>query len=170
MSREMGTTLSELYPMAYFERFGAFGGRRESGLVSFALTHAMREAWAGRMQGTLDTIALVLTAMEQANMDGGRWEVASLFLLLPDPPAHTLSRPLESSSLRQFPRIADQSWSTTMLSYIREMDTMQQRRVGAAPGRQSQPRVRAGGGADGQDAVAETTAVARAKGKAKGKN
>jgi hypothetical protein len=108
--------------------------------------------------------------MEQANMDGGRWEVASLFLLLPDPPAHTLSRPLESSSLRQFPRIADQSWSTTMLSYIREMDTMQQRRVEAAPGRQSQPRVRAGGGADGQDAAAETTAVARAKGKAKGKN
>ena len=127
-------------PFVYLERFGHFADHPELGFVAFALAHALRASWLGDFRSATDTLALLFVGLEQANLDQGAWDLAWLYLLLPDPPAEPMSRRTQSSELRQFPRSADQTWCTTMLAFISEMDLISRRRQEVTTQRPRQPR------------------------------
>lgn len=175
MQRELGPSSSAEGappdPLAYFERYAAFGGRRDLGMVHYTLMHMLRDMWSGNPERAQDTAALLACAVEQAQLDGGRWDIANLFLLLPDPPAHALSRQPEAALARPFPRLADQQWCTTFLAYVKELDTIQARRseVGGRP--QRPPRGRGndagGAGADPPGEGAQAPAAGAGRGKKK---
>jgi len=117
--------------LAYLERFGNFGGdsrNRTLGLVSWAVSHALNQAWRGQAESSADTLALLLTALEQVTLDHGDWGVGWMYTLLPEPPQVMMGRAPERGLMRSFPRLADQTWTTTSLAYLRELDTIQTRR------------------------------------------
>ena len=88
------------------------------------------------LQGARDTIALLAVMLEQAVMDGGR-----LVLVLQDdlPASIFVNRQAGAlSRSRSFSPLADQKWITTALAYLKELDTIQGKRLELAnPGKPS---------------------------------
>ena len=97
-------------------------------------------------------LSLLLVSLEQMLLNGGSWQVAWTLMLLEEPPWVSLGRaPDRLGLLQSFPRLADQSWSTTALAYMRELDVIASRRRELAPPRGRQPyhgNPDAGGGGD----------------------
>eukprot|EP00972_Heterocapsa_arctica_P056550 8347311-Heterocapsa_arctica.AAC.1 len=60
-------------------------------------------------------MALLMVAIEQVILDRGSWQVAWMMSLMEEPPWGQLNRRPDQtrSGLRPFPRLADQTWSTT---------------------------------------------------------
>ena len=110
MSRRMSPTSSSDLPPAellekgisgvrYLERFGGYGRQRELGLLQFQVMTAMDFMMAGKMEAAMDTVVLLAVAIEQASLDGGRMDLASLLTLQEDPPASIfVNRQLSSTS------------------------------------------------------------------------
>ena len=71
--REGGGALD---PIAYFVRYAAFAGRPELGHLRWAMMSALQDGWYGRMDQVMDTLTLIAVAIEQASLDGGRWDLA----------------------------------------------------------------------------------------------
>ena len=94
--------------IAYFERYAAFAGRPEFGHLQWAIVSALQDGWYGRMDQVMGVLDLMAAAIDQASLDGERWGLASLFLLLRDPPAHDISRRETNSFARPFVRLAEQ--------------------------------------------------------------
>ena len=115
-------------PLTYLREFGAYGGCRDLGVIAFTVATALRSQWAGRTEEVADTLALLLVSLEQASQDRGSMTMASSLLLLPDPPSNMLERSAATTAFRQFPRLADQHWITTMIAYLEGMDQIANRR------------------------------------------
>ena len=82
----------------------------------------------GPKRKLLNLASLLFVAVEQASFDNGSMDLSYLYTLLPDPPAEMLSRELQRTAVRQAPRIADQDWTNSLLTYLQQMDTFGRRR------------------------------------------
>ena len=70
------------------------------------------------------SLSLLLVAAEQCALDDGRWPLAWLLSLQPEPPWATMSRKKEVIALRPFGRLADARWIAAATGYIRDMDRL----------------------------------------------
>ena len=83
-----------------------------------------------------DAISLLAVALDQAVMDGGRFDLASLLTLQEDPPASIFINRQQSrlSRSRAFSPLADQRWVTVALAYVKELDVITTKRQELAGG------------------------------------
>ena len=87
---------------------------------------------AGEVAAAHGSLSLLLVAAEQCAMDDGRWPLAWLLSLQPEPPWATMSRRKEVLPLRPFGRLADARWIAAATGYIRDMDRLNTVRRSAA--------------------------------------
>ena len=130
MRRRFGRGSSQIpCPLQYLERFGGYGQNTELAVVAWLTAGILEAAWARDIEATQDLAALMLVAVEQANLDQGNWDLAWLLTLQDDIPSGVFapSRNLGPGP-RAFAPLASQQWTTIALAYLREMDTLQTRR------------------------------------------
>ena len=99
--------------------------------MAWVIMSALNFLWEDppRPRAAADRLALLMVAVEQMVLDGGSWDVAWIYTLMDEPPWQMLGRvPDQQTSIRTFPRLADQRWSTAALAYMREMDLIATRR------------------------------------------
>ena len=120
----------------YLERFGGYGRHRDFGLLQFQMMTVFDFLMASNLGAAKDTLALTIVMLEQAVLDNGRFEVASLLGLMEDPPAsiYTNRSSLATSRARAFAPLADQRWVTTALAYLKELGAIPTKRVEFASG------------------------------------
>ena len=70
-------------------------------------------------------------ALDQANLDGGSFDLAWLLTLEEEPPFQVFSRapPPATAMGRAFTPLASQQWATVAMAYLKELDTLQTRRA-----------------------------------------
>ena len=142
MSRRMAPTSSaEASPqelldrgisgVRYLERFGGYGRHRELGQLQYQVMTAFDFLMSGNVQAAMDTVALLAVTIEQASLDNGRMELATLLCLQEDPPSTIfVNRSLTATSrARSFAPLADQRWVTVALAYLKEMEVITSKRA-----------------------------------------
>ena len=115
---------------------------KRAGTILYALSFVMDAAVREDMAGVQEHLALLYVAIEQANLDQGRWDLAFQFLLLDDPPSQLWSynrtgNPMSSGRARAFAPLCPQRWATVSLAFLKELDSFQNRRV--EMGKKAQP-------------------------------
>ena len=129
-----GVALQEPVSLSrYYERFGGFATQRDMGLIAYQVARAFDLLSADRPQASADALGLLLVYLDQLCLDSGSTTVAWLMTLLPDPPQAIFTNPppLPGGSLQPFSQLADQTWVTSALGYVREMDLITTRRAEA---------------------------------------
>ena len=74
-------------------------------------------------KGAQELLAVTLVAVEQASMDGGKWDLAYL-LSLPPQSIYTSRTSSTNPRLRSFAPLCPQPWATTALAYVKEQDVI----------------------------------------------
>lgn len=150
----------------YMERFGGYGRQRELGLILYQIMGILDFLQAENIGAAKDSLALLAVAVDQAVLDGGRFDLASLLTLQEEPPSAIYVHRPQSAMARTkaFSPLADQKWVTVALAFIKEMDVIATKRTELAGGG-AQPKG-AGGGAS--DAAPKSKAAAKRKGKGGG--
>ena len=140
----------------YLERFGGYGKNRELGQLQYQVMSIFDHMMAGNTLAAMDGIALLAVTIDQANLDGGRMELATLLCLQEDPPsALFVNRHLTvTSRARAFTPLADQRWITCALAYLKEIEVISAKRLEMT-----------GGGARASDTSSEPNAKQRPKAK-----
>ena len=141
MARRMSpTTPSDIPPaemlergisgVKYLERFGGYGKHRELGQLMFQVMTAFDYMMAGQMEAAMDTAALLAVSIEQANLDGGRMDLANLLCLQEDAPASIFMyrQTTIASKTKAFAPLADQRWVTCALAFLKEMEVIAAKR------------------------------------------
>ena len=128
----------------YLERFGGYGQFKELGLIQYALAHICDALVHSDLNGARDYLALLMVGVDQANLDGNRWELAYRMMLLEEPPSQLWSYRNQSFDPRakSFSSLAPQQWTTVALAYSKEMDyirTKRQELTHQKPGAQQSP-------------------------------
>lgn len=115
----------------YLERFGGYGRHRDLGQLQYQVMQAMDYLQMENIQAARDTLALLAVTIEQAVMDNGKFDFASVLCLQDDLPSSIfLNRSAGSlSRSRSFAPLADQKWITVALAYLTELDTIQTKRA-----------------------------------------
>jgi len=118
----------------YFEKQGGYQSQRELALVQWMMAHIADCLLAEETKGAQELVSLGMVMIDQACQDGGKWEVAYLLGLLEDPPPGLYAPRGRSTNprLAAFSPICPQPWATTTLSFIKEMDLINTRRLEAA--------------------------------------
>ena len=113
-----------------------------------------------------DSLALLAVAVDQAVLDGGRFDLASLLTLQEEPPSAIYVHRPQSAMARTkaFSPLADQKWVTVALAFIKEMDVIATKRTELAGGG-AQPKGARGGASD---AAPKSKAAAKRKEKGGG--
>eukprot|EP00438_Fugacium_kawagutii_P033656 Skav204053 [mRNA] locus=scaffold3:301963:308610:- [translate_table: standard] len=128
---------SDFSMIQYLERFGGYGASKDLGLVQYALAHVCDALVHNDLTGAQEHLALLMIGVEQAAMDGGRWELAYRLMLLEEPPSQLWSYRNTSfdPKLKAFSPLCPQRWTTIALAYSKEIDYIQAKRaeVAAAP-------------------------------------
>jgi len=70
----------------YMEKQGGMAGQRDFALVMWLLCQIGDAMVAQDHKGAQELLAVTLVAVEQASMDGGKWDLAYLLSLQQDPP------------------------------------------------------------------------------------
>eukprot|EP00435_Cladocopium_sp_Y103_P017169 s1714_g4.t1 len=146
----------------YMERYGGFGRRRDLGLVMYQVMGIMDFLQSGNTGAAKDATALLAVCLDQAVLDGGRFDLAALLTLQEDPPS-TIFVNRQQSSLsraRAFSQLADQRWVTTALAFVKELDLIQSKRQELSGQNAASAKAQAS---------AEPTAKAKPQAKRKGK-
>lgn len=132
---------SEVSLLAYLERFGGYGQNRELGLVQWAVGHIFDALAQNDLNAARDHTALLATMIEQANLDGGHWQIAWLLGLLEDPPQNLwLTRSSAATgSRRPFGPMVPQAWATTALAVIKEQEILTTKRSEATSSKATTP-------------------------------
>ena len=114
----------------YLERFGGYGQYKELGLIQYALAHICDALVHSDLNGARDYLALLMVGVDQANLDGNRWELAYRMMLLEEPPSQLWGYRSQSFDPRSksFSALAPQQWTTVALAYSKEMDYIQTKR------------------------------------------
>lgn len=122
-----GTDFSMIH---YLERFGGYGQFKELGLIQYALAHITDALVHSDLNGARDYLALLMVGVDQANLDGNKWELAYRMMLLEEPPSQLWSYRNQSFDPRSksFSSLAPQQWTTVALAYSKEMDYIQTKR------------------------------------------
>ena len=116
----------------YLERFGGYGRNRELGQLQYQAMTMFDFLMADNIPAAKDTLALMVVAIEQMNLDGGRSDLATLLCLQEDPPSSIfVNRHLSTTSrARAFAPLADQRWITTCaLAYLKELEVISAKRL-----------------------------------------
>lgn len=115
----------------YLERFGGYGRHRELGQLQYQVMTAFDFMMCGNMEAAKDTVALLAVTIEQASLDNGRMELATLLCLQEDPPSSIfVNRSLTATSrARSFAPLADQKWVTVALAFLKEMEVITAKRA-----------------------------------------
>ena len=115
----------------YLERFGGYGSYKELGLIQYALAHICDALVHSDLNGARDYLALLMVGVDQANLDGNRWELAYRMMLLEEPPSQLWAYRNQSFDPRSksFSPLAPQQWTTVALAYSKEMDYIQTKRL-----------------------------------------
>eukprot|EP00435_Cladocopium_sp_Y103_P039317 s2363_g10.t1 len=110
----------------YMERFGGFGRHRDLGLILYQVMGIMDFLQADNVGAAKDAAALLAVGLDQAVLDGGRFDLAALLTLQEDPPSTIFVNRQQSSlsKARAFSPLADQRWVTVALAYIKELDVI----------------------------------------------
>ena len=93
----------------YWERFGGFGQSKELALIAFQVTMIMDAMQAGKIPQAQDHLALLAVLIEQAVLDGGRFDLA---YWLEEPPSSMLVKRNSTGFLRS--PLASQRWVTVV--------------------------------------------------------
>ena len=123
----------------YFEKQGGFAGQKDLGLVAWLLAQMADLMVHEDFVGASEMMALILVAVEQAAQDGGRWELAWLLALQEEPPPSIFQpRPTQTNPrVRAFAPLCPPIWTTTALSYVKELDIFTNRRLEAVPAKKT---------------------------------
>ena len=115
----------------YLERFGGYGRNRELGQLQYQAMTMFDFLMADNIPAAKDTLALMVVAIEQMNLDGGRSDLATLLCLQEDPPSSIfVNRHLSTTSrARAFAPLADQRWITCALAYLKELEVISAKRL-----------------------------------------
>lgn len=121
----------------YLTKHGGYAGQRELGYMAWLVAHIADCLVAGDNKGAQEITALTLCALDQACQDGNRWDVAFLIALLEEPPPGVFASRGGGANprMKAFSPLIPQSWATTTLSYVREMDLIASRRQEAGGAR-----------------------------------
>lgn len=123
---------SDFSMVQYLERFGGYAATRELGTIQYALAFIIDCALREDIKGVQEHAALLAVSLEQASLDGGRWELAGQLLLLKEPAAHLWSHRGNSSQTgraRAFAPLCPQRWATVAIAYSKEIDYIHNRRL-----------------------------------------
>ena len=123
---------SDFSMVQYLERFGGYAATRELGTIQYALAFIIDCALREDIKGVQEHAALLAVSLEQASLDGGRWELAGQLLLLEEPAAHLWSHRGNSSQTgraRAFAPLCPQRWATVAIAYSKEIDYIHNRRL-----------------------------------------
>ena len=114
----------------YLERFGGFARQRELGQLQFQIMGILDNLMAENIEAVKDGVALLAVTVDQACMDSGRMDLATLLCLQEDAPSSIyVNRHLSSTSrARSFTPLASQKWITVALAYLREIDVISVKR------------------------------------------
>eukprot|EP00435_Cladocopium_sp_Y103_P059278 s1879_g21.t1 len=127
----------------YLERFGGYARHRDLGQIQYQIMQILDYLQVENMAAARDATALLAVAVEQAVMDNGRFELASVLCLQDDLPSGIfVNRNAGAfSRSRSFSPLADQRWITVALAYLKELDTIQSKRAELAgtPAKSSSP-------------------------------
>ena len=158
MSRRMSpATSSSATPMElqsrgitatrYLERYGGYGKCKDIGHIMWQVCLILDHLQVDNLEAAKDAAALLAVCLEQTALDNGQMDVGLLLALVEDPPASVFSNrsvaPLSRG--RAFAPMAEQRWVTTALTFIKELDTINNRRADAV-GTSSRPSGGPGGG------------------------
>lgn len=125
----------------YLERHGGFAGSKDLGFVMWLLGRIGDQFIQGDVKSAQEMTALALVAVEQASMDGGKWDLAWTLALEEEPP-HGLfaGRPQGTNPrMRAFSPLCPGDWAATSLGFIKEIDILNSRRAEAVPGAKKPP-------------------------------
>jgi len=150
----------------YMERFGGFGRHRDLGLILYQLMGILDFLQAENLGAARDATALLAVAIDQAVLDGGKFDLASLLTLQEEPPA-TIYVNRQQSALaraRAFSPLADQRWVTVALAFLKELDVITSKRLELTTAGAPQRNATGGG-----DPNPKAKASAKKKGKGGGK-
>ena len=115
----------------YLERFGGFGKSRDLGQIAWLVAILMDHLQSDNLPAAKDSASLLLVCLEQSAMDGGHLDIGLLLSLAEDPPSGLFTNrslaPLSRG--RSFAPLAEQRWISLALSYIKELDTITQKRA-----------------------------------------
>ena len=115
----------------YWERFGGWSGQRDLALIAHQVAMALDACQSNRMTLVQDHLALLAVFLEQTALDGGRTDLAFHLTFLEEPPSSLfLARhPQGMLRTRAFAPLAAQRWVTVVLGFLRELETIQNRRT-----------------------------------------
>ena len=82
------------------ERFGGFGRHRDLGLLLYQLMSVMDFLQVDNIGAAQDVVSLLVVALDQAVMDGGRFDLAALLTLQEAPPSTIFVNRQQSSLSR----------------------------------------------------------------------
>lgn len=153
----------------YLERFGGYGRHRELGQLQYQVMTAFDFMMCGNMEAAKDTVALLAVTIEQASLDNGRMELATLLCLQEDPPSSIfVNRSLTATSrARSFAPLADQKWVTVALAFLKEMEVITAKRA-ELTGASSRWVSETSSDATGSTAKAKAKPNAKRKGRGRG--
>ena len=114
----------------YLERFGGYAKHRDLGMIQYQVMSILDFLQTENWTAARDSAALLSVCLEQAVLDGGRFELAGVLCLQDDLPASIfVNRQAGAlSRSRSFAPLADQRWITTALAYLKELDSIQSKR------------------------------------------
>ena len=110
---------------SYLEKQGGYKTQRDQALAMWIAAHAMDSAMMGDMHGCKEFLAILVTCMEQASLDGN-WSVAYLLSLLETPPSTLFSERVQHmpSMDKPFSPLVPQPWAACALAYLKEVDVL----------------------------------------------
>eukprot|EP00435_Cladocopium_sp_Y103_P047921 s630_g14.t1 len=114
----------------YLERFGGYARHRDLGMLQYQVMCIMDFLQTSNLSAARDATALLCVTLEQAVLENGRFELASVLTLQDDLPSSIFVNRQSAalSRARSFAPLADQKWITTALAYLKEMGAIQTKR------------------------------------------
>ena len=114
----------------YLERFGGYAKHRDLGMIQYQVMSILNFLQTENWSAAKDSAALLSVCLEQAVLDGGRFDLAGVLCLQDDLPSSIfVNRQAGAlSRSRSFAPLADQRWITTALAYLKELDSIQTKR------------------------------------------
>ena len=117
-----------------------FGQAKAVPYLAFGLAHVLDLMHAGKMEEAEGLMLLLMAAIEQSTLDGGRWQLALLLTHLPEPPWGQLRTALPPDQLMPFGVLTDPSWTAAAMAYLKDASALADLRKKHAGGKGDKPK------------------------------
>ena len=88
--------------------------------LAFGIAHVVDQLALGNWESGEATLHLLLCALEQSVYDQGRWTMAWLVTMLPEPPWHMLQGARPSEHIWPYGRLSPHEWIAASMQFVRE--------------------------------------------------